>query len=113
MYVGISTKDDGILVGKLDRNGKFTLHVYQKQYYGSGIAFNLLNHGGFEPRVVYELQSGMLVPGTVTIERPFVPTPKGVPIRFADYRYHPGSIPIWNLPGRFVLKSELKNKEQV
>lgn len=60
------------------------------------------------PQAAYEYRSGRLVKGVIDPNGNFVPEPGSKVIAFADYRYTPGGLPIWNLPGRFVKKSELK-----
>lgn len=53
---------------------------------------------------VFELRSGMLIPGQFAKNGLFVPEDKGKIIKFADYTYNELARPIWNLPGKYVKK---------
>jgi len=55
---------------------------------------------------VYELRSGMLIPGQLGPSGRFVPEEDGKIIKFSNYTYGPTASPIWNLPGRFELKKK-------
>ena len=110
--VGIS-KGNALLIGKLDANGEF----YQTDRYEvqspkipvivySGPTFTDLNTSFVTPRKVYELRSGMLIPGTIETSDLFVPEEDGKIIKFSNYKYGPDARHIWNLPGRFELKKK-------
>ncbi len=113
--VEFSRPDYSTLVGRLDAGGEFTLSYtlpgvppelifkdFALYRFGNGspspvrLGVNELN-----PQPVYELRSGVLIPGTMVVNGPFVPTVGGAIIRFADYKYSPTTPKIWNLPGYF------------
>jgi hypothetical protein len=53
---------------------------------------------------VYEYRSGRLIKGVIDTKGYFVPDLDGKVIEFKDYKYKPGGIHIWNLPGEFGKK---------
>ena len=57
---------------------------------------------------VYELRSGALIKGKLDEKGNFIPEAGSKVISFKDYRYRPGAIPIYNLPGSFVEKKAEK-----
>ena len=91
--------------GRLDGDGDFHPFTTRKTgvYSGRVSADVYINGGNWTPSPVYEFRSGILVPGTMRVGGKFVPTPDGNIIRFADYKYTPGTPRIYNLPGYFQL----------
>jgi hypothetical protein len=61
-----------------------------------------------KPRPCYELRSSRLIKGGIDTKGNFVPEIGSKVILFKDYRYSPTATPIWNLPGMFIKKSDLK-----
>jgi hypothetical protein len=61
---------------------------------------------GREP--VYEYRSGRLIKGELDKEGDFIPDLGSKVTDFKDYRPGKGVPVIYNLPGRFVKKSEIK-----
>jgi hypothetical protein len=55
---------------------------------------------------VYELRSGVLVPGELGEFGNFIPTIGGKIIGFRDYKYSKEAPRIWNLPGRFERRDQ-------
>ncbi len=110
--VGIS-RDNGIIIGTLDADGEFhqTMKIESENpkvpfIVYNGPSFDGLNRSFVTPRKVYELRSGMLIPGTMGPSGLFVPEEDGKIIKFSNYKYGPDARHIWNLPGRFVLKKK-------
>lgn len=97
------------LLGKLDEFGEFHQEVSFEFGPYSGPLYHGLGSNTFHPSKIYELRSGMLIPGMMRIGGRFIPEPGGEIIRFKDYQYSPNAIPIWNLPGKFVRWSRLKD----
>ncbi|HQR05887.1 MAG TPA: hypothetical protein PLN21_03640 [Gemmatales bacterium] len=59
---------------------------------------------------VYEYRCGILVPMIKDPQHGLIPEVGGKIIDFKDYRYSPTARRIYNLPGRFVLKSKTTNQ---
>ncbi len=102
-----------IVIGTLDANGEFhqTMKVEVQNpkipvIIYKGPPFDSLNGSFVIPRSVYELRSGMLIPGKMGSTGLFVPEEDGKIIKFSKYKYGPDAPPIWNLPGRFELKKK-------
>ena len=112
--VGIG-KEDGVLIGKLDREGEF--HQMRriefqvlplgdetpplKVFFYRGPGYEMLNGFSSTPHKVYELRTGMLIPGTIQAWGNFIPEEGGKIVKFSEYRHSPLARQIWNLPGRF------------
>lgn len=60
---------------------------------------------------VYEYRSGVLVPMYISDKNKLIPEVGGKIIDFKDYHYSPTARRIYNLPGRFVLKSQQEEKK--
>jgi hypothetical protein len=121
---GAIDNTEGCAVGYLDGHGEFVpdrdipsfpglcpaWYWYSKKY----PLYNASRGPFIEP--VYEYRAGMLIPGTMGSSS-FLATPGDVKIiPFEDYVYVPDTAPesswrIYNLPGRFVKKSERQNKQ--
>src|SRR5205823_14564030 len=54
---------------------------------------------------VYEYRSGRLIKGILDAQGNFVPDLGSKVIDFRDYRYNERAIRIYNLPGRFAVRS--------
>lgn len=106
--VGMSMSDE-LVAGRLDEDGKFhpICVISRPTYSGRFFPEAILNAGDGQPKAVYELRSGLLVPGTVRLGSEFTPTAGGKPIRFETYVYTRHATRIYNLPGEFrlVIKS--------
>lgn len=61
---------------------------------------------------VYEYRSGKLIPGTIDVNARFTPTGKDATINMDEYVYKINKRRIYNLPGKFVLKSEFKKEKE-
>ncbi|HSQ58725.1 MAG TPA: hypothetical protein VLM40_23590 [Gemmata sp.] len=109
-WVGV-VRGNWHLVGKFDANGEFLQDMKLKkgQSYSAGIPpHGIINSSGHATlsRKVYELRSGVLVPGEILPDGSFVPETGGKIIPFKDYNYSPTATPIWNLPGAFLTVEE-------
>ncbi len=116
--VGID-KSDCTEVGKLDKNGVFTVHYKrtfstaqtgEKFSIGGGPGYARLNITGPYPAKAFEFRSGNLHPGVMEEGGRFVPDANGKVVSFSNYRYSPVTPPIWNLPGYFRPKPQPKNR---
>jgi hypothetical protein len=99
-----------VLIGKLDADGNFIQDAKRK---GSGLEPSnltppILNYPHPEPVPAYEYRSGRLVKGELGTKGVFVPEVGSKVIRFEDYKYRPGGIGIWNLPGYFKEREKEK-----
>jgi hypothetical protein len=89
-----------VMVGKLDARGNF---IQEKRYRSDSVPEIL----GCTPvryeesTKVYEFRSGRLIKGGMLPTGVFVPEGGSKVTAFSDYRYGPGAMPIWNLPGYF------------
>jgi hypothetical protein len=95
--------------GKLDAAGNFCPDRSWIDVEGAisrSPPFNPLNRKDNES--VYEFRSGRLIPGVLSMDGNFVPELGGKVIAFKDYTYKPGATRIYNLPGYFKLKAEVK-----
>jgi hypothetical protein len=102
-------RGDVELIGKLDEAGNFTekfKHV--KHTFYSGPLYYRINSTDGKPRKVYEFRSGRLIKGELDTSGNFVPEVGSTVISFKDYKYSPDAIPIWNLPGKFVIEGDKK-----
>lgn len=76
-----------------------------------------INEPAYRNEYVYEFRSGKLIPGFLDPNCNFLPDPAQQIIDFKDYRYHATSQyhvtsqRIYNLPGKFVKKSQLKEEQ--
>lgn len=97
------------LCGHLDTAGNFRelFRLKHGQPTSGGAWSETINWAGGS-RPVYEYRSGLLIKGEIHEDGNFVPEVGSTVIRLEDYRYSPDAIRIWNLPGWFVKKSELK-----
>ena len=89
-----------LMVGKLDARGNFI----QENRYGSDSVPEILGCTPVrcqESTKVYEFRSGRLIKGEMLPTGVFVPEGGSKVTSFSDYRYGPGALPIWNLPGYF------------
>ena len=99
---------DYIYYGHLDSCGDFNLDlkkrpVYRHRNKKEPIAGTPLISHKLEKQKVYELRSGALVPGMIRDGR-FCPEEGGRVASFVDYHPFRDNRPIYNLPGRFVVK---------
>lgn len=53
---------------------------------------------------LFEFRKGILIPMIMDKDRGLIPEIGGKIMEFKDYEYSPSARPIYNLPGRFVLK---------
>jgi hypothetical protein len=91
---------DHLLRGRLDRDGNFLIEArYPRNSLYSGPRYELINA---PVQVVYEFRSGRLIKGEIINDGRFVPEIGSEVIDIKDYKYSPGAIRIYNLPGRFV-----------
>ena len=60
----------------------------------------------------FELHSGRLFKGTMTTAGRFIPDAGSRVTKFEDYRYAPGTPPIWNLPGYFMRRDKLDERRK-
>jgi hypothetical protein len=87
------------MIGKLDSHGLFQPHELHKEVKRFGNqSVCLLNAN---QRRVFELRSGILIPGWILEDGYFKPDHRSKMMKFKDYQYFPASAPIWNLPGTF------------
>ena len=104
-------RGDLVLTGKLDINGDFLEDPHHRRktnmpvYSQPSIVLLNANQGP-----AYEYRSGQLIKGVIADWGNFVPEIGSAVVPFTDYRYGPDALPIWNLPGRFVKKSDLKKQ---
>jgi hypothetical protein len=98
-----------LLRGKLDAEGNFVQHAkYESIILSCPPGCTLINSPGDSPKPVYEFRSGRLIKGQLMPDGNFVPDVGSTVIHFQDYRYSPDAIPIWNLPGYFKKKADMK-----
>jgi hypothetical protein len=116
--VGIR-RGDLVMVGKLDIDGNFLpkswIHLDRDRDDPKLKSITIINDcahtpAGPAPRPCYEYRSGRLIKGVIDTKGNFVPDADSTVIAFGDYHYGPKAIPIWNLPGRFVGRSEAGKK---
>jgi hypothetical protein len=100
-----------VVMGKLDarRNLRVT-HEGTPPDYGHRPAVLIIRFDA--PTRVYEFRSGRLVLGKMMPDGNFVPEIGSAVTRFDDYRYGPGAVPIWNLPGYFRRKDLLGDRDR-
>jgi hypothetical protein len=95
-------------IGKLDEAGNFLSDErWLESHGGSGPVFRLINA---PPGPAYEYRSGRLIRGALEKDCNFVPEVGRLVTAFEDYRYSPGAVRIYNLPGRFVRKDAAHGK---
>jgi hypothetical protein len=103
-------RPSGTCVGKLDAAGNFVFDARWINLRGSISSVPptwLLN----SPRgPAYEYRSGRLIRGELNASGDFVPEVGRLVTAFKDYRYGPGAVRIYNLPGRFVRKDAAHGK---
>jgi hypothetical protein len=92
----------GTLIGKLRETGDFDEYAVIREGESAAVHFEIICKPQVIPVDAYELRSGRLLRGQIDKLGNFVPLVKSRTIKFSDYNYSPGAIPIWNLPGRFV-----------
>jgi hypothetical protein len=104
-------------VGHLDANGYFYINhsykpcgfiSYNRLVINSAVYDNMTFQQQ-ESQEVYRLQEGQLTLGTILTSGLFCANPGFKPIDFKDYRYSPDTPPIYNLPGKFVVKINLSH----
>lgn len=71
-----------------------------------GIGDGCINNPRVDNEQVYEYRSGRLIPGYLRGNFDFLPEPGEAIIEFKEYIYSKTSKRIYNLPGKFVRKSE-------
>jgi hypothetical protein len=72
---------------------------------------NYINRPQFDVESVYEYRSGKLIPGFLTKNWRFSPEGGEKIIDFSEYQYGPGAIRIYNLPGKFVKRSDYESEK--
>jgi hypothetical protein len=96
-------------LGHLDAAGNFiediTFEPFRVNAPYSGPHFRELNWPRTKTEKVYEYRSGRLIRGRWSEDGNFVPDLGSKVIEFGEYRYSPNAPRIYNLPGRFVLKT--------
>jgi len=75
------------------------------------ISEGCINHPLSRNEQVYEFRSGRLIPGYLQQNFDFLPEPGEAIIEFKDYVYSKTSKRIYNLPGKFVKKSEYESEK--
>jgi hypothetical protein len=109
-FVGVA-RGGKLAVGRLNGRGEFTPAAELTLPMGpegamrySGPPYDLIVPlaGGDPARPVYEYRSGALVPGRLTSDGWFVPTPGRRVVAFQEYRRTSQAWPIYNLPGRVI-----------
>ena len=106
-------RDTGLYVGKLEPSGDFEQRE-RMQFPVDDKTLGIVHSWRNElPRLlnpmlgpqsqVYEFRSGLLIPGTLTIQGRFVPALGGTITRFEDYQFSPHTPGIWNLPGTWCV----------
>jgi hypothetical protein len=104
-------RDGYIIAGRLNSRGEFTetFRLVHTAHIGGGVQIGpVLNFSLVEGTPVYELRSGVLVPGTFDKDGYFVPDVGGKIIKFSEYKYSPDGPKIWNLPGEYMTQTEAK-----
>jgi hypothetical protein len=97
-----SSPSHDFLIGKLDEHGDFCVSCRAANHEVVKNQYQILNQPKSKPTPVYELRSGMLIPGCLNTDGKFIPKPGGTITAFSDYQFQPTDPIIWNLPGRFV-----------
>jgi hypothetical protein len=104
-------KLDEYVVGEFDRYGEF--HCIRSHKLDEFRA--VISHGPEHRELYlelligcdcYELRSDVLVPGTFSDKRLFVPDIDRKMIKWSDYKYSLKAPVIWNLPGKYVVDKE-------
>lgn len=70
-----------------------------------------INQPAIRNEQVYEYRSGRLIPGYLQQNCDFLPEPGEAIIEFKDYVYSKTSKRIYNLPGKFVKRSEYETEK--
>ena len=108
-------KGEQIVIGTFDQTGEFHQSGIVKPVMLDGElgSVYILRRVTYEDTVrvlqyrqakVFELRSGMLIPGQFAKNGLFVPENGATISKFADYSYSELARPIWNLPGKYVKK---------
>jgi hypothetical protein len=105
-------RNGSVLVGKLDRKGNFLQEKRCADDTDPGVRECKKLIGYTEPTSAYEFRSGRLIDGFMQPSGIFVPSAGSKVIPFSDYRYQPGSPPIWNLPGEFKKVDQSKARDR-
>ena len=101
----ILVRGDYYIMGKLDFRGEFTETSRRRTNAPGSVMAEIINMTwAKKPVPVYEYRSGRLIKGVLDTDGYFVPDLDSKVIEFKDYRYKPGGIYIYNLPGEFVKK---------
>jgi hypothetical protein len=98
-----------VYIGRLDEQGNFIWDspVTPRKLSDPGVVKSpgpLINKPANPPGPAYEYRSRTLVKGVIDDKGNFIPEAGSKITAFKDYRYKPGAIPIYNLPGSFVEK---------
>jgi hypothetical protein len=100
-------------IGKLDKKGNFLPDRRFVDVRGPGLSGApprvSLNANDDEP--VYEYRSGRLIKGRIDKGGSFVPDLGEKVIRFEDYKPGEDTTRIYNLPGKFVPREKVKQKD--
>ena len=121
--VGFFQFPPGFVVEKLDASGRFhqleavdqrrsgshRMHLVDGVWLDEEISMPYTNISSWYP--VYQLEDGELVPGRQDDGGGFKRDPGKKVIRFEDYVPGPGVMRIWNLPGYFMRRDELKKRQ--
>jgi hypothetical protein len=101
------------LFGHLDADGNFVQEFKIAQGAPTSVMprFESITPDRLFLTPVYEFRAGRLVKGVLRQDGHFVPDVGSKVIRFDDYKYDPGAVPIWNLPGRFQPKVPAKTSK--
>ncbi|MGL6074477.1 MAG: hypothetical protein ACRC8S_09985 [Fimbriiglobus sp.] len=102
-------------VGKLDANGYLRIleTITPSGFAPTGrfvlnkVPYDNLTFQRRESPEVYQLLDGKLTLGTFRPDGMFTEKLSTKPVEFKDYRYSPDTPPIYNLPGKFVVKIDL------
>jgi hypothetical protein len=101
--------------GTLDAAGNFVpnpklLNIERQPYSGPMRPGQLVNFPDLRHPNVFEYRSGRLIPGRLDDQGNFIPKLGGKIISLKDYHYSKSAPRIWNLPGHFVKKKDLKRR---
>ena len=97
--------------GKLDADGNF--HEELRIGDGQGGSFQIGTVTPIGNRgPAYEYRAGRLVKGVIDDDGAFVPDPNAPVTHFINYKYSPGAVPIWNLPGSFMRRDKLEERRK-
>lgn len=97
--------------GAKDQSVEGIAHVFKRNGLLVGIGDGCINKPQVKNEQVYEYRSGRLIPGYLRGNFDFLPEPSEAIIEFKNYVYSRTSKRIYNLPGKFVKKSQYKTEK--